>query len=53
MSSPLEPKYPIMGDFLEKFSLPDKPSNSIPEIPPFLDEMPENSLMETYTLFVS
>jgi hypothetical protein len=42
-----------MGNFLEKFSLPDKPEGSVPKIPPFLDEMPEAELMTTYTLFMS
>lgn len=49
----LSPKHPIMGDFLTKFSLPEKPEGSVPDIPSFLDEMPENLLMETYTLFMS
>lgn len=52
-NSPLAPKHPIMGSFLSKFSLPDRPEGSIPEIPSFLDELPENVLMETYTHFMS
>lgn len=42
-----------MGNFLEKFSLPDRPDGVVPEIPFFLDELPDNKLMETYTLFMS
>ena len=53
MSSPLAPKTPIMGNFLEKFSLPERPEGSVPEIPLFLDELPDNKLMETYTMFMS
>lgn len=53
MSSPLAPKSPIMGNFLEKFSLPERPQGSVPEIPPFLDELPDNKLMEFYTLFMA
>lgn len=53
LSSPLTPSHPIMGDFLKKFSLPDRPDGAVPEIPTFLDEMPDNKLMEAYTLFMS
>jgi hypothetical protein len=53
VSSPLAPKTPIMGNFLEKFSLPDRPEGAVPEIPLFLDELPDNKLMETYTMFMS
>lgn len=53
MTSPLAPKTPIMGNFLEKFSLPDRPEGNVPDIPLFLDEMPDFKLMETYTLFMS
>ena len=53
MSSPLTPKGPMMGNFLEKFSLPDRPEGHIPEIPHFLDELPDNKLMEFYTLFMA
>ncbi len=42
-----------MGNFLEKFSLPDRPQGNVPEIPPFLDELPDNKLMEFYTLFMA
>lgn len=42
-----------MGNFLEKFSLPDRPHGNVPDIPPFLDEVPDNQLMEFYTLFMS
>ena len=53
MSSPLAPKSPIMGNFLEKFSLPERPQGNVPEIPPYLDELPDNKLMEFYTLFMA
>lgn len=53
MTSPLAPKNPIMGNFLTKFSLPDKPEGSVPDIPAFLDELPDNKLMETYSMFMS
>lgn len=52
-NSPLSPTHPIMGDFLSKFSLPNRPEGTVPELPNFLDEMPENILMDTYTLFMS
>lgn len=52
MTSPLAPKGPIMGNFLTKFSLPERPEGQVPDIPPFLDEMPDNKLMETYALFM-
>ena len=52
-NSPLAPSHPIMGDFLSKFSLPDRPGGTVPDLPNFLDEMPENVLMESYTLFMS
>ena len=53
MSSPLAPKTSIMGNFLEKFSLPERPQGNVPEIPSFLDELPDNQLMEFYTLFMA
>lgn len=52
-TSPLTPKHPIMGSFLSKFSLPDRPEGSVPDIPPYLDELPDNNLMEFYSLFIS
>lgn len=42
-----------MGNFLEKFSLPERPQGNVPEIPSFLDELPDNQLMEFYTLFMA
>jgi len=42
-----------MGNFLEKFSLPERPQGNVPEIPPYLDELPDNKLMEFYTLFMA
>lgn len=49
----LAPKSPIMGDFLNKFPLPDKPGSDFPELPLFLDEMPDSSLMELYSRFMA
>jgi hypothetical protein len=42
-----------MGNFLDKFSLPERPQGNVPEIPSFLDELPDNQLMEFYTLFMA
>jgi hypothetical protein len=42
-----------MGDFLKKFSLPDRPEGGVPDIPLYLDELPDNQLMEFYTLFMA
>lgn len=49
----LAPSAPIMGDFLSKFPLADKPASIFPELPAFLDEMPDPELMELYTQFMS
>lgn len=49
----LTPSGPIMGDFLSKFPLADKPASTFPELPPFLDELPDPELMELYTQFMS
>ena len=53
MNNPLTPKHSIMGDFLKKFSLPDRPEGGVPDIPLYLDELPDNQLMEFYTLFMA
>ena len=50
---PLAPSGPIMGDFLNKFSLPEKPGHELPELPSFLDELPDPELMELYGQFMS
>lgn len=53
MISPFSPKSPIMGDFLQKFSLPPRPTNDVPDIPMYLDEMPDNELMSAYSEFMA
>lgn len=53
MNSPLTPKHSIMGEFLKKFSLPDRPEGGVPDIPLYLDELPDTQLMEFYTLFMA
>ena len=53
MTHPLAPKTPMMGEFLSKFSLPEKPGNELPELPPYLDDMPDSELMELYREFIS
>lgn len=53
MTHPLALKSPMMGEFFSKFSLPDKPGSELPELPPFLDEMPDAELMELYSMFIS
>lgn len=53
MTHPLAPKTPLMGDFFSKFSLPDKPGDSLPELPPYIDDMPDSDLMELYREFIS
>ena len=53
MTHPLAPKSPLMGDFFSKFSLPDKPGDALPELPPYLDDMPDTDLMELYREFIS
>ena len=53
MTHPLIPKSPMMGEFFNKFSLPDKPGNELPELPPYLDDMPDADLMELYREFIS
>jgi hypothetical protein len=50
---PLSPKEPLMGEFFSKFSLPDKPGSVLPELPPYIDDMPDSDLMELYREFVS
>lgn len=42
-----------MGDFLSKFPLVEKPYGDFPELPDFLDEMPDPELMELYTKFIN
>jgi len=42
-----------MGDFLNKFPLAEKPHGDFPELPSFLDELPDPELMELYTKFIS
>lgn len=42
-----------MGDFLSKFPLADKPASEFPQLPGFLDELPDPELMELYTQFMS
>jgi hypothetical protein len=42
-----------MGDFLSKFPLADKPESEFPQLPTFLDELPDPELMELYTQFMS
>lgn len=49
----LAPKQPIMGDFLSKFPAVAKPASEFPELPMYLDEVPDSSLMELYTQFVN
>lgn len=49
----LTPTHPIMGAFLSKFPLVDKPHGEFPELPMFLDELPDPELMELYTKFIS
>lgn len=49
----LAPTSPIMGDFLSKFPLADKPHSDFPELPMYLDELPDPELMELYTKFIS
>lgn len=53
MTHPLVPKVPMMGEFLSKFSLPDKPHGELPELPPYLDDMPDSELMELYREFIA
>lgn len=53
MSHPLAPKLPMMGDFLNKFPLPDKPRGELPELPPYIDDMPDSDLMELYREFIA
>jgi len=53
MTHPLALKSPLMGDFFSKFSLPDKPGDVLPELPPYLDDMPDADLMELYREFIS
>lgn len=49
----LAPKTPIMGDFLSKFPTVAKPDSDFPELPAFLDELPDAELMELYTKFIN
>lgn len=49
----LAPKGPIMGDFLNKFPTVDKPVGHFPELPPYIDTLPDADLMELYTEFVN
>jgi len=49
----LAPPKPIMGEFLKKFPLADKPHGDFPELPGYLDELPDPELMELYTKFIS
>lgn len=53
MTSPLSPKTPIMGDFFQKFPTVEKPFGSFPELPPYVDTLPDAELMELYTEFVN
>ena len=53
MPSPLSPNNPIMGDFLKKFPTVEKPLGSFPELPPYVDTLPDAELMELYTEFVN
>lgn len=49
----LAPSGPIMGDFLNKFPMAPKPEGTFPELPSFLDELPDPELMELYTQFIN
>lgn len=53
MTHPLVPKSPMMGEFFNKFSLPDRPLGDLPELPPYLDDMPDGDLMELYREFIA
>lgn len=49
----LAPTQPIMGDFLSKFPLAPKPHGDFPELPSYLDDLPDPELMELYTQFIN
>lgn len=51
--SPLAPNDPIMGNFLEKFNLVDKPEGEFPELPHYLDQMSDEDLMSLYATFMA
>lgn len=51
--SPLTPTDPIMGDFLEKFSLADRPDGEFPELPHYLDQLSDEDLMSLYATFMA
>ena len=42
-----------MKHFLEKFSLPDRPTGNLPEIPKHLDDLSDADLMEHYSEFMA
>ena len=42
-----------MGEFLSKFPLAFKPEGEFPELPSYLDDMPDSELMELYTKFIN
>lgn len=53
LNNTLSLKHPIMGSFLEKYSLPERPNDLIPYIPSYLDDMPDDKLMLLYAEFMA
>lgn len=49
----LAPKTPIMGDFLSNIPVVPRPEGEFPELPLFLDELPDPELMELYSRFIN
>ena len=48
-----ENENPALTKFKSKFSLPQRPSNDPPEIPPHLDELHDSDLMDIYSEFMA
>lgn len=48
-----QPNESAIDKFTDKFSLPNRPSQEIPDIPQFIDEMAESNLMSLYGEFMA
>lgn len=47
------PENPALTKFKSRFSLPHRPSDDPPEIPPHLDDLHDSDLMDVYSEFMS